>query len=184
MYDRLLEALENEVESEGLQRLPENFYADLRSTLREFRRRIADGAEGKVAEKVLLLQLDRTAQALTRLIETRLRKMIIAGLSRMQLPDGLVAEDEKRLLAAVADLVSARDELVTSLVAAPPPPRELPGAARRPMLLVRFVKDVPLIVGADMRYYGPFKPEDVALLPAQNAEALVRQGAALQVQVE
>ncbi|MFQ6096039.1 MAG: hypothetical protein ACE5NN_07835, partial [Candidatus Bathyarchaeia archaeon] len=43
---------------------------------------------------------------------------------------------------------------------------------------VRFLKEVPVIVGSDMKTYGPFKPGDISRLPKQNAEILVKQGAA------
>ncbi len=43
---------------------------------------------------------------------------------------------------------------------------------------VRFLKDVPAIVGADMKTYGPFKKGTLAALPKENAEILIKMGAA------
>jgi len=40
---------------------------------------------------------------------------------------------------------------------------------------VRFLKEIPAIVGADMKTYGPFKEGDIAELPKENAEVLVKQ---------
>jgi len=40
---------------------------------------------------------------------------------------------------------------------------------------VRFLKDVPAVVGADMKVYGPFKEGDIAKLPKLNAEIFVKQ---------
>lgn len=40
---------------------------------------------------------------------------------------------------------------------------------------VRFLKDAPAIVGADMKTYGPFEKEEIAELPKPNAEAFVKQ---------
>jgi hypothetical protein len=40
---------------------------------------------------------------------------------------------------------------------------------------VRFLRDIPAIVGADMKTYGPFKEGEIAELPKPNAEALVKQ---------
>jgi len=182
MYDRLLEAFRKETESEGLQRLPEGLYEDVRSSLRELRRRAMDGSEGRIARDVLLLELDRMVEVSSRLVELRLRKMVRVGLHGEEPPEALIAEDEKPLLAAVMEVAEARDQLIASLTLMPSTeaPAKPPGAAEPPMLLIRFIKEVPPIVGADLRTYGPFRPEDVALLPAQNAEALIRQGAALQ----
>jgi len=47
--------------------------------------------------------------------------------------------------------------------------------------LIRFVKDVPSIIGVDLKAHGPFHKEDVARLPQENADSLVRQGAAVEI---
>jgi DNA replication initiation complex subunit (GINS family) len=49
--------------------------------------------------------------------------------------------------------------------------------------VLRFVQPVPGIIGADMKPYGPFKPEDVASVPVENAKVLVKQGLAVEVEV-
>ncbi len=49
--------------------------------------------------------------------------------------------------------------------------------------VLRFLKEVPAIIGVDMKPYGPFKPEDVASVPAENAKVLVKQGLAVEVEV-
>jgi len=50
--------------------------------------------------------------------------------------------------------------------------------------VVRFLRDIPAIIGADMKTYGPFKREDVAALPMENANILIKQGVAAKVEVE
>ncbi|MEM1753793.1 MAG: hypothetical protein QXW21_05940, partial [Candidatus Methanomethylicaceae archaeon] len=45
-------------------------------------------------------------------------------------------------------------------------------------ILVRILQDVPSFVGVDMKIYGPYKAEDVVLLPEQNVEALIKRGVA------
>jgi DNA replication initiation complex subunit (GINS family) len=49
-------------------------------------------------------------------------------------------------------------------------------------ILVRLLRDVASFVGADLKTYGPFKSEDVVLLPAQNADALIKRGIAAEIQ--
>jgi len=46
------------------------------------------------------------------------------------------------------------------------------------LVVVRFVQDVPQIIGVDLKTHGPFKAEDIASLPKENAEALIKQGLA------
>ena len=49
--------------------------------------------------------------------------------------------------------------------------------------MLRFLKAIPSIIGADMKTYGPFAAEDVASVPADNAKILVKQGLAVVVDV-
>jgi DNA replication factor GINS len=51
-------------------------------------------------------------------------------------------------------------------------------------MLVRFLKDVPAIIGADMKAYGPFKTEDIGTVPTENAVVLLKQGIAARVELE
>ena len=48
--------------------------------------------------------------------------------------------------------------------------------------VLRFLKEVPAIIGVDMKPYGPFRPEDVASVPVENARVLVKQGLAVEVE--
>lgn len=43
---------------------------------------------------------------------------------------------------------------------------------------VRFLKDVPAILGPDMKTYGPFKKGDIAALPKENASIFIKMGIA------
>lgn len=50
--------------------------------------------------------------------------------------------------------------------------------------VVRFLDNVPEIVGVDLKIYGPYKKEDVGSLPNQNARALIKQGLAKEIDVK
>ncbi len=52
---------------------------------------------------------------------------------------------------------------------------------KKDKLLLRFVKDIPSIIGVDLKTHGPFLKEDGAVLPYENAESLIRQGTAVEI---
>ena len=52
------------------------------------------------------------------------------------------------------------------------------------ILLIRFLQPIPAIVGLNAKVYGPFKVEDVASLPIENAESLIKRGIAVKVEIE
>ncbi|MFB0514796.1 MAG: hypothetical protein ACETVQ_04380 [Candidatus Bathyarchaeia archaeon] len=51
-------------------------------------------------------------------------------------------------------------------------------------MILRFIQEIPAIIGADMKTYGPFKPEDIASLPIENARILIKQGVAVEVEAK
>jgi len=68
-------------------------------------------------------------------------------------------------------------------VAQAPAETKAPAQAVHKRAVLRFTKAIPGIIGADMKTYGPFAVEDVASVPAKNAEMLVKQGLAVLVAV-
>jgi len=51
------------------------------------------------------------------------------------------------------------------------------------LLLVRFVADHPQLVGVDLKTYGPFRADDLAMLPAENARLMIRKNQAEPVRI-
>jgi len=48
---------------------------------------------------------------------------------------------------------------------------------------LRFKGEVPAIIGADMKVYGPFEIEDVASLPIENAGIMIKRDLADKVEI-
>ncbi len=51
-------------------------------------------------------------------------------------------------------------------------------------ILIRFTKNIPALVGKDLKVYGPFQKEDIAQLPIQNASILIEENAAIKINLE
>ena len=49
-------------------------------------------------------------------------------------------------------------------------------------ILIRFTKDIPALVGRDLKIYGPFKNQDISRLPIQNASILIEENAAIKIE--
>ena len=50
--------------------------------------------------------------------------------------------------------------------------------------VVRFLKEMDQMVGSDLAKYGPFKVEDVATIPNENAQALIAKKIATKIRWE
>ncbi len=122
-------------------------------------------------------ELGRLQQLVQQLLEKRVEKMARTGGSGVQVQVSLWERwflEEYRIVAQ--HLGRVRESLAWG--------REPPISPERKKgtVLVRFLKDIPSIVGVDLKAHGPFLKEDIASLPWENAESLVRQGTAVEIQ--
>ncbi len=182
-YDRLLDAWRRERHSEDLQPLPEGFFAEMSeyaSRLREQTRMLDRGSmRGRIAER----ERENAEQMLRELFQLRLRKIVVSELNGATIAATVLTPEEKRLHADLRRLLAGHSERLKNILLGRAPSveaRTLPGSRVK---VVRFVKPLPAIIGIDMKTYGPFKPEDVASIPLENAENLIRRGIAKEVEI-
>ncbi len=192
MYNELYGAWQREINDPTLGGLPLDFYAKIA----EYLRRINE--EDRVLDKksVKMNLLEHEAQNVERmleeLLEARYRKLIKTVTKSQKLPAELLTAEETKMCETFADFAKAYQKFsenlmqgqitesakVATKVEAKP---EVTLSPKRST--IRFIKNIPAIMGADMKSYGPFVAEDVASLPPQNAQILVKQGLAVLVEV-
>jgi hypothetical protein len=63
-------------------------------------------------------------------------------------------------------------------ILSPPTPEAI---AETKLAVVRFLKEVPELIGPDLKCYGPFRPEDISNLPLELATSLMAQGFAVEI---
>ncbi len=186
-YQRLLEAWRRERGSPDVQPLPPEFFSEMSeysSALREQTRMLdTSSVRGKIAEK----EGEYAEQMIRELSRLRLRKIIEAELENTAIPASALTTEEKRLHSDLRRLLSSHGEGVRDVLMGRAPRVEVaptPGRGEQGFRVVRFLQPLPAIMGVDMKTYGPFKPEEVASIPAENAENLIRRGIAKEVEME
>jgi DNA replication factor GINS len=197
MYKELYAAWQREIDDPTLGGLPQDFYGKIS----EYLRRIKE--EDKVLDKksVKMNLLEHEAQnverMLNQLLEVRYRKLIKTLTKSQKVPSELLTVEEARMCQTFADFTKSyrkfSDDLKQGQLTAEPikvtiktetsTATPAPTLQPRKRSTVRFLKNIPAIMGADMKSYGPFVAEDVASLPPQNAQILVKQGLAVLVEV-
>jgi DNA replication initiation complex subunit (GINS family) len=156
--------------------------------------------KGKLVEK----EHDHASKMLQDLNKRRLSKLVTAELNGTPVEPLNLTADEKLLQVELRRLLGAytqglklpttkREKPEAPQPAAPPQitPRPQPTTppqtgekSETTLKVIRFTQSLPAIMGVDMKTYGPFKAEDVASLPAQNADNLIRKGIAKLVETE
>ena len=110
------------------------------------------------------------------LIRTRMDK------ARAGAPRANLTDEERRVFEMSESSQDMLDEVLAAVKEGRPALLDsLAERHRGSSVVVRFSSDVDEFVGADAGRYGPFKAQDVATVPYNNAEALVSSGAAERV---
>lgn len=166
--------LAREIENDSLQYIQPSIYRDIANMLSNLKGQGYDGLEAKVKDSLASLVTD-VAKAL---LNTRLAKIRNSGaINYANLTDEerYIAEAEKdmrsRFDLVLSAAVNGRAKVLESIAL----------KARTKQVLVRFIKPMDAVTGADSTRYGPFDEEDVAALPFENARALIEKGIVIEL---
>jgi DNA replication factor GINS len=193
MYNELYSAWQREIDDPTLGGLPLDFYTKISQYLKHIKEE--DKVLDKKSVKTSLLEHEsvNVERMLKELLGSRYRKIIKTVTKTQKLPTELLTVEEARMCETFADFTKSyhkfADELMQGQLTVEPirvvVKTETYAVAPQPhkRSTIRFLKNIPAIMGADMKSYGPFIAEDVASLPPQNAQILVKQGLAVLVEV-
>ena len=192
MYNELYAAWQREIDDPTLGGLPLDFYAKIAEYLRRIKEE--DKVLDKKSVKMNLLEHEsaNVERMLEELLGARYRKIIKTVTKSQKLPSELLTAEEARMCETFADFAKAyqkfahnlmQGQMTDSAKAATKMEANAEVTPTHKRSTIRFLKNIPAIMGADMKSYGPFVAEDVASLPPQNAQILVKQGLAVLVEV-
>lgn len=181
MYDELYKLWKQELENTELGKLPSNFYSEVAEYLRKLRE------EGRMLDKrtvkanLIKREMWNAERMINELIRVRYKKLIRNASNGKKIPSGFLTIEEEKICSSISSLAEAHSTFSKNLLHGQVSKMEVEREHKRAVL--RFLKDVPAIIGADMKTYGPFKTEDVAALPFENAKILLKQGLAEKVEI-
>jgi len=174
MYNELNELWKRELESGELEKLSPDFYSGVADYLRRLKE------EGRMLDKRTMKAnlLEKEAQNVIHmahdLVRARYKKIVKKIIKGEKLQSNTLTVEEEKIYAGFSSLAETYSSFTKNILRGYEPKIEAKQAHKRAVL--RFLKGVPEIIGADMKTYGPFKVEDVASLPIENAKVLVKQG--------
>lgn len=184
MYDELYTAWRIEIEEASLGALPPDFYARIADYLRRIRE---ENLLDKKSVKVNLLEHEaqNVKQMLEELFEARYKKLVKTITQSQRVPSELLTVEEAKMSEDFVAFTGAYQKFTKDLLQGQTAKVAIEKSAEpsHKRAVLRFTKSIPGIIGADMKTYGPFKVEDVASVPVENAKMLVKQGLAVLVEV-
>ena len=177
MYNDLYKAWKAEISTLEPQSLSSDFYQRMESYLGGLEQETTSIDEHTVKGRLALREKEIVTRLLHELKQARTRKLLLLAQTGEAIDDANLTEEERGF---VKEFDKSLQILSQSKIETKPLENE---EETIELSVVRFLQDIPEIVGTDLKMYGPYKKEDIGSLPAQNAQALVKQGAAREIEV-
>ena len=181
MYDELYNAWKRELENVELEKLLSDFYSRIADYLRRLKEEGRMLDKRTVKARLLKDEMRNVKRMVHELIQTRHRKLVKRAAKGEKIPSGFLTMQEKKIYAGILPLAEAYYSLTENILRGYA--QKVNVEQKHKNTVLRFLKNVPEIIGADMKTYGPFKIEDVASLPLDNSKILVKQGLAERVEI-
>ena len=166
-----------ETENDVVQEINPNFYRHLSDFVGDLKKQEFDGVESKIKEAII----NTTTELISLLINIRLEKISKTGnIDFKNLLDEekfiLDAEEEQRERAEIilSATINGKSKFLESISQ----------NHKTKTIVIRFLQELDEIIGADLEKYGPFKIEDIATIPYENAQALIAKNIATKVRWE
>jgi DNA replication factor GINS len=182
-----------EVETSTLQPLPFDTYQKIAVTLENLQLFELEGIEAKIRDTMI----DMISIATRFLLEVRYHKMsnresvVISSSSssitstnttKTPIDYSRLTEEEKYIMNAENESERRKNDILLTIAKGRPKLLEsISKRVRTERIVVRFVKPMEKFIGVDMEGYGPFRQEDIAVIPFENARSLIENNHAVEV---
>ncbi|MFQ5781672.1 MAG: hypothetical protein ACE5GR_01295 [Nitrosopumilus sp.] len=166
-----------ETESDSIMEIDPNFYRNLSDFIGNLKKQEFDGIENKIKNALI----EMTTELTSLLINIRLDK--ISNSTNLEMENLL---DEEKFILDSHEEQRERTEMILSATINGKSKflESLSQNHKTKKIVIRFLNEVDEIVGADLEKYGPFKTEDIATIPYENAQALIAKNVATKVRWE
>ncbi len=182
MYNELYEAWTKERETLEIQALPKDFYVKLAGYMKRMKEESRMLDEKTVRAKLLRRESNNVKKMVKELIQLRYEKALRKAMDDEVVAKEALTYEEEKMLGEVSPSIESHQTLLKDILGGRSPRIDVKEKPKT--MILRFIQEIPAIIGADMRTYGPFKPEDIASLPVENARILAKQGVAVEVEAK
>ena len=197
-YYLLLDYWKKEKNNNDIQPLPEGFFDQISAYSKRLKEEKRKSDSSLLIGKIIDKEKLHVDSMINNLWEIRLENIVKAELDVKSVEPLNLTNDEKKLQVDLRRLIASHNQSLKQLLIG----RDTIKDTVSPLVyqpvtssvkvekqeinykVVRFLQALPAIMGIDLKTYGPFKIEDVATLPAQNAENLIRKGIAKVVEID
>ncbi len=166
-----------ETEEISLLEIDQNYYRNLSDFIGNLKKQEFDGVENKIKNTMI----EMATELASLLIHIRLDKISKSN----DIDIGNLLDEEKFILDSQEEQKERKEMVLSATINGKSKFLEsLAQNHKTKKIVIRFLNEVDEIVGADLEKYGPFKTEDIATIPYENAQALIAKNIATKVRWE
>ena len=166
-----------ETENDSLSEIKPTFYRNLSDFIGNLRKQEFDGVENKIKDTMIEMATELTLL----LIHIRLEKIS----NSIDYDTSHLLDEEKFILDSQEEQNERTEMILSATINGKSKFLELLAENHKiKKVVIRFLSEVDEIIGADLEKYGPFKAEDIATIPYENAQALIAKNIASKVRWE
>ncbi len=191
-YDTLFEILRREKDRKDLQELDPNFFINVSAYFKD-KKEILDKIDDYSEEEAdrIKTQIQNAKRLVREIYNTREKKIVEKAIIKARTKSDIITtenmlDEEKELFSRLVELLSTvRESVLNKLLKGKmiklkkAKPQE-----KNNRILVRFLAQIPEFVGIDGETYGPFNPDEIAVLPEKIANILINTEKAEQIKEE
>lgn len=168
-----------EYQISSLQEIPYDTYQRLAITIGNLKAKEYDLLEKRIVQKII----ENLSIISNLLLQIRIEKILKGNInSNLEIGYSKMTDEEKFIIDGEIQSKRKRKEIMTLITNGQPKILEkITDTIKQKKLLIMFIKPMEQFVGVDMYKYGPFKIEDVANLPFENALSLVNNKIATEI---
>jgi DNA replication factor GINS len=183
----IVKLLLKEVQIPTLQSIPFDTYQKIATTIENLEVKGYEGIESRIRDTLV----ETISTATIFLLEIRhhkiLEKTSASTPNSTTTTTGIdyskLTEEEKYMLDAEKESERRRNDVIAAILRGRPKVLEsISKRVRSKHIIIRFLKPMEKFIGVDLQAYGPFRQEDVAVVPSENARSLIENNHAIEVQ--
>ncbi|HXW02217.1 MAG TPA: hypothetical protein VD828_02445 [Candidatus Nitrosotenuis sp.] len=173
----LYSVLLREIENDQVQEIDPEFYKILSEYLGKLKSEGYDGLENKIKNRLV----EMITQITFLLLKTRIEKVA----SQDELDYTNLLDEEKFIVESQQQLQERKEMILSATLNGRTKLLESVSKKHKTKpITVRFLRDFDQFVGSDFTKYGPFKAEDIATIPNENAQALIAKNISVKLHLE
>lgn len=181
MYDKIYSCWQKEKETFELTKLPDNFYHEIAEYLRKIKEEMRMIDQKTLKASLLKREMEHVKRATQELANLRYKKLARKLVKGETIPLDYLTTEEREALKNFSNFAKVYQSFVNGITNRQIINLKHESKQECKIVVLRFLGDIPAIVGLDLKTYGPFKTEDIASLPVENAEMLVKRGLAQRI---